>query len=189
MVFPAKSNRIQANMYNLLTIPTHANPVNMMDLCRLVANRAATVGQTEIQVFADVVRLIEQTVFGRHRPVKAELYQICEKVFGGGHVRIRQTESIPVTATAEIPCKQLTNAFRFITRPDCYVPNDGKDFFALVDRYATAVIQPDLNPGWLLLIQIVANILVRKNDQFFPLSLKNLRCDYHRGPPYVRASE
>lgn len=176
-------------MDNLFTVAPHSNSINMVYLCWLIADRTAAVGQTEVQIFADIVRLIEQAVFGWHRPVKTELYQISEKVFGGGHVRIRQAERIPITATAEIPGKQLTDALRIITRPDCYVPNDGKDFFALVDRYATAVIQPDLNPGWLLLIQIVANILVRKNDQFFPLSLKDLRCDYHRGPPYVRASE
>lgn len=88
MMLSAQSNRRQPYMDDLFTVTAHADPVHMMDFRRFIADGAAPVGQTEVQILADVIGLVEQTVFGRHGPVKAELYQVIDEALGRGHVSV-----------------------------------------------------------------------------------------------------
>lgn len=76
MVPPTKGYRVQPDMDDSFSISTHAHAVNMVHLCRLVANCTPAIFKAEIQVLANIVRLGEQAVLCGHPPMEAKLNQI-----------------------------------------------------------------------------------------------------------------
>ena len=114
MVPPTKGYRVQPDMDDSFSISTHAHAVNMVHLCRLVANCTPAIFKAEIQVLANIVRLGEQAVLCGHSPMEAKLNQVCNKLSGRGHIAIREGEPLPQAAGAEIPFQIKPKFFRLL---------------------------------------------------------------------------
>ena len=114
MVPPTKGYRVQPDMDDSFSISPHAHAVNMVHLCRLVANCTPAIFKAEIQVLANIVRLGEQAVLCGHPPMEAKLNQICNKLSGRGHIAIREGEPLPQAAGAKIPFQIKPKFFRLL---------------------------------------------------------------------------
>lgn len=146
VMLPAEGNRIQPHMDDSFTIPTHADTVNMMHLCRAVADCTPAVFKAQIQVFSDIVCLGQQAILRWDTPVKTELNQVCNELSGRGHIAVRKGEPLPQAAGAEVPFQIEPKFFRFLPRPQRDITDNGKNLPALVCGNSSSIIQPDLNP-------------------------------------------
>ena len=114
MVPPTKGYRVQPDMDDSFSISPHAHAVNMVHLCRLVANCTPAIFKAEIQVLANIVRLGEQAVLCGHPPLEAKLNQLCIDVSGRGDIGHREGEPLPQAAGAEIPFQIKPKFFRLL---------------------------------------------------------------------------
>lgn len=94
VVLPAQRQHLQPLVDDVGSVPAHADPVNMVQVCRLSADAALLCNQTVVDVIRHIVYIVQQRNPARNIPVQDKVDEIPLKRAYQAHGRVGQGKQL-----------------------------------------------------------------------------------------------
>lgn len=144
-------------MRDFVSVPAHANMVNVMQLGPgLAGNAADFIFQAVIHIPVKVRCKVGEIVTGRHLPFNAKLNEYIYHFVCGGHGAIGKGKPTSSASGENVKLEKLFQKLRLMSGMQRYVPEHGVDIFALLGRKLPAILQDDRTAFHLMAEKVIA---------------------------------